>query len=151
VAQVAGDPLLASRDVRAVPPPLAGPREGVGIVEAPRGTLIHHYAVDGEGLLTAVNLVVASQHNAAPVQISVRKAARGLIRGGQVDDGLLNLLEMAFRAYDPCNACASHALPGELPLLVTIRDHRGEVVQVLRRRVDEDAGPLPGPLPDCGP
>jgi F420-non-reducing hydrogenase large subunit len=54
---------------------------------------------------------------------------------------------MAFRAYDPCNACASHALPGELPLLVTIRDHRGEVVQVLRRRVDDEAGPMPGPLP----
>ena len=73
-----------------------------------------------DGLLTAVNLVVASQHNAAPVQVSVRKAARGLIRGGEVDDGLLNRLEMAFRAYDPCNACASHSLPGELPLLVTV-------------------------------
>jgi F420-non-reducing hydrogenase large subunit len=81
---------------------------------------------------------VASQHNAAPVQISVRKAARGLIRGGQVDEGLLNRLEMAFRAYDPCNACASHALPGELPLVVTVRDHRGEVVEVVRRRVPED-------------
>jgi len=93
---------------------------------------------------------VASQHNAAPIQISVRDAARGLIRGGTVDDGLLNLLEMAFRAYDPCNACASHSLPGELPLLVTIRDHRGEVVQVVRRRVEDDAPVdpgLPGPLP----
>jgi F420-non-reducing hydrogenase large subunit len=137
VEALAHHPLLASRDVRHVPGPLTAPSQGVGIVEAPRGTLIHHYAAGADGLLTAVNLVVASQHNAAPIQISVRKAARGLIRGGKVDDGLLNLLEMAFRAYDPCNACASHALPGELPLLVTVRDHCGEVVRVLRRRVDE--------------
>jgi len=140
VAARAEDPLLESRDVRTVPARPDGPREGVGIVEAPRGTLIHHYVADAEGLLTQVNLVVASQHNAAPVQISVRKAARGLIRGGKVDDGLLNRLEMAFRAYDPCNACASHAAPGELPLVVTVRDHRGQVVEVVRRRVDEDEG-----------
>lgn len=130
-------PLLESAEVRAVPPPLAGPASGVGIVEAPRGTLIHHYQADGDGILTAVNLVVASQHNAAPVQVSVRKAARGLIRNGVVDDGLLNQLEMAFRAYDPCNACASHSLPGELPLVVTVKDHRGAIVEVLRRRVPE--------------
>ena len=90
------------------------------------------------GLLTAANLVVASQHNAAPVQISVRKAARGLIRNGKVDPALLNQLEMAFRAYDPCNACASHALPGELPLVVTVRGADGAVREVIRRRVPEE-------------
>ncbi len=147
VAELAHHPLLGAGEIREVPRPLEAPAQGVGIVEAARGLLIHHYAADERGILTAVNLVVASQHNAGPIQISVRKAARGLIRGGQVDQGLLNLLEMAFRAYDPCNACASHALPGELPLLVTIRDHRGEVVQVLRRRVDDEVGPMPGPLP----
>jgi F420-non-reducing hydrogenase large subunit len=135
VERIASDPRLGSQEVRAVPAPLAGPAEGVGVVEAPRGTLIHHYAANAEGLLTAVNLVVASQHNAAPVQISVRKAARGLIRNGRVDDGLLNMLEMAFRAYDPCNACASHALPGELPLVVTIRGTDGAVHEVIRRHV----------------
>jgi F420-non-reducing hydrogenase large subunit len=139
VEQLAADPELSSPEVRAVPAPLTGPREGVGAVEAPRGTLIHHYAADASGLLTAVNLVVASQHNAAAVQVSVRKAARGLVRNGRVDDTLLNLLEMAFRAYDPCNACASHALPGELPLVVTIRGPDGAVREVLRRRVAEDA------------
>jgi len=139
VEQLAADPEIASADVRNVPPPLPGPREGVGAVEAPRGTLIHHYAADANGLLTAVNLVVASQHNGASVQVSVRKAARGLIRNGKVDDGLLNLLEMAFRAYDPCNACASHALPGELPLVVTIRGADGAVREVIRRRVPDDA------------
>jgi F420-non-reducing hydrogenase large subunit len=140
VEELAGDPLIAAADVRRVPAPLPGPREGVGAVEAPRGTLVHHYAADGDGLLTAVNLVVASQHNAASVQISVRKAARGLVRNGQVDERLLNLLEMAFRAYDPCNACASHALPGELPLVVTVRGADGAVREVIRRRVPEDAG-----------
>jgi F420-non-reducing hydrogenase large subunit len=139
VEQLAADPEIASADVRNVPPPLPGPREGVGAVEAPRGTLIHHYAADANGLLTAVNLVVASQHNGASVQVSVRKAARGLIRNGKVDDGLLNLLEMAFRAYDPCNACASHALPGELPLVVTIRGADGAVREVIRRRVPDGA------------
>jgi F420-non-reducing hydrogenase large subunit len=140
VALLARDPDLAASEVRNVPAPLAGPREGVGAVEAPRGTLLHHYAVDARGVLTAVNLVVASQHNAASVQISVRKAARGLIRGGRVDEGLLNTLEMAFRAYDPCNACASHALPGELPLLVTLRGPDGEVREVVRRNVPDDEG-----------
>jgi len=139
VEQLAADPEIASADVRNVPPPLPGPREGVGAVEAPRGTLIHHYAADANGLLTGVNLVVASQHNGASVQVSVRKAARGLIRNGKVDDGLLNLLEMAFRAYDPCNACASHALPGELPLVVTIRGADGAVREVIRRRVPDGA------------
>jgi F420-non-reducing hydrogenase large subunit len=140
VQLLADDPDLGEPDVRRVPAPLAGRAEGVGAVEAPRGTLFHHYATDAAGMLTSVNLVVASQHNAAPVQISIRKAARGLVKGGKVDDGLLNLLEMAFRAYDPCNACASHALPGELPLVVTVRGPDGAVREVIRRRVSEDAG-----------
>ncbi len=140
VEALAHDPALAGPEVRRVPAPLAGPREGVGAVEAPRGTLFHHYAADRDGLLTAVNLVVASQHNGGPVQISVRKAARALIRGGVVDPALLNQLEMAFRAYDPCNACASHALPGELPLVVTLRGPDGAVREVIRRRVAEDQG-----------
>ncbi len=146
VEELAFDPALAGTEVRAPPAPLAGPREGVGAVEAPRGTLIHHYAADAAGMATRVNLVVASQHNGAAVQISIAKAARSLIRGGVVDEGVLNRLEMAFRAYDPCNACASHALPGELPLVVTVRDARGAVVDVVRRRVD-----YPLPLPDVLP
>jgi F420-non-reducing hydrogenase large subunit len=140
VERLADDPEIGAREVRSVPAPLGGPREGVGAVEAPRGTLVHHYAADGRGILTAVNLVVASQHNGAAVQISVRKAARALIRGGKVDDGLLNLLEMAYRAYDPCNACVSHALPGELPLVVTLRGPGGAVRGVLRRAAPDGAG-----------
>jgi F420-non-reducing hydrogenase large subunit len=133
VEALAADPVLVGERVRDLPGPLAGPAEGVGIVEAPRGTLIHHYAAAADGMATRVNLVVASQHNGAPVQISVAKAARALVRGGVVDDGVLNELEMAFRAYDPCNACASHSLPGELPLVVTVRDAGGDVVGVVSR------------------
>ena len=112
IEALAADPGARGAEVRTVPAPLAGPSEGVGVVEAPRGTLIHHYAADADGLLTAANLVVASQHNAAPVQISVRKAARGLIRNGKVDPALLNQLEMAFRAYDPVQRVRVARAPG---------------------------------------
>ncbi|MBI5497941.1 MAG: Ni/Fe hydrogenase subunit alpha [Deltaproteobacteria bacterium] len=133
VAALAEDEELRSPDVRRIPE--ATPAEGIGIVEAPRGTLIHHYQTDAQGILTHVNLIVASQHNAAPVQISVRKAARGFIHGGKVDDAILNQLEMAYRAYDPCNACASHSLPGEMPLDVQVRARDGTLVRRLSRGV----------------
>jgi F420-non-reducing hydrogenase large subunit len=123
VARLAEDSVLAEKHVRNLP--TATPTEGVGVVEAARGTLFHRYRTDPQGLLTEVELIVASQQNAAPIQISVRKAARALIRGGRVEPALLAELEMAYRAYDPCNACATHALPGELPLEVTLRDRHG--------------------------
>ena len=83
--------------------------EGIGVVEAPRGTLIHHYETDEHGLITQANLIVATQNNAARIAMSVDKAAKALIHGRHVDEGLLNLVEMAFRAYDPCFGCATHA------------------------------------------
>jgi F420-non-reducing hydrogenase large subunit len=77
--------------------------------------------------------MVATQGNAGRMAMSVEKAAKGLIRGGNVNDGLLNQVEMAFRAYDPCHACATHSLPGQMPLVVTIRGRDGAVLQELRR------------------
>jgi len=124
------DPEITGDDIRNVP--TETPEEGVGIVEAPRGTLIHHYQTDERGILTGVNLIVATNHNAAPIAMSVEKAAKGLIKGGQVSDGLLNMVEMAFRAYDPCLACATHAL-GETPLIVEVRGADGEVVERIVR------------------
>lgn len=124
------DPELTSPDIRTVP--TETPEEGVGIVEAPRGTLIHHYWSDEKGLLTKVNLIVATNHNAAPIAMSVEKAAKGMIKGGEVNDGLLNMVEMAFRAYDPCHACATHAL-GKMPLEARIHDHQGRLLQVVRK------------------
>jgi F420-non-reducing hydrogenase large subunit len=134
VERLANDPEILDPRVRSLP--TEAPTEGVGVVEAPRGTLVHHYRTDERGLLTMVNLIVASQHNAGPVQISIRKAAREVIRGGKVEEGALNVLEMAFRAYDPCNACASHALPGEMPMEVTVRGADGAVREVVARGLE---------------
>src|SRR3990170_1886544 len=129
--ELAGDPDITDPTVRVLP--TATPREGIGVVEAPRGVLIHHYQSDERGILTSANLIVATQNNAARIAMSVDKAARALIHNGQVDDDLLNMVEMAFRAYDPCHACATHALPGQMPLLVRLRNSRGRVLRELMR------------------
>jgi F420-non-reducing hydrogenase large subunit len=84
-------------------------------------------------MLTRVNLIVATNHNAAPIAMSVEKAAKNSIKGGKVDDGLLNMVEMAFRAYDPCHACATHTLPGRMPLEARIHDHEGRLIHILRK------------------
>ena len=131
MSELAADPEILSPDVRTLPS--ATPAEGVGVVEAPRGTLIHHYRTDEHGLITAANLIVGTQNNAARIAMSVDKAARWLINGNEVDDGLLNQLEMAFRAYDPCYGCATHSLPGQMPLLVQIHRPDGDVVREIRR------------------
>jgi F420-non-reducing hydrogenase large subunit len=103
-------------------------------VEAPRGTLTHHYWTDERGILTKVNLIVGTTNNYAPISMSINKAARSLIQKGTViTEGLLNRIEMAFRAYDPCFGCATHSLPGQMPLEVTIRDAQGKPIEVLRQ------------------
>jgi F420-non-reducing hydrogenase large subunit len=109
------------------------PSRGVGIVEAPRGTLIHDYRTDKNGKVQTVNLIVATVNNAAAICMSIEKAAKKLIKNGKVYNGLLNMVEMAFRAYDPCFACATHALPGTMPLIVRILDDSGDTVKVLRK------------------
>jgi F420-non-reducing hydrogenase large subunit len=134
--ELATDPEIIDPTVRTLPS--ATPREGVGVIEAPRGTLIHHYQTDDRGLITKANLIVATQHNSARMAMDVEKVARHLIVNGQVDDGLLNMVEMAFRAYDPCHGCATHSLPGSMPLDVRVTDAGGHVVCTLRR----DAGGL---------
>jgi F420-non-reducing hydrogenase large subunit len=104
------------------------------VVEAPRGVLIHHYHADEKGVARKVNLIVGTAHNYAAIDMSVKKASQGLIKKGTVvTEGLLNRIEMAFRAYDPCFGCATHALPGEMPLIVSIYDAQGKMVQELRR------------------
>jgi F420-non-reducing hydrogenase large subunit len=114
--------------------PTETPREGVGIVEAPRGTLTHHYRTDERGVLTHVNLIVGTTNNYAPMSMSINKAAQCLIhKGAVISEGLLNKVEMAFRAYDPCFGCATHSLPGQMPLQITIRDAQGQEVEVLRQ------------------
>ncbi len=130
--ELATDPEITSPHVHVVP--TAKPTEGVGIVEAPRGTLTHHYWTDERGLLTQVNLIVGTTNNYAPISMSIKKAAQSLIHKGTiVTEGLLNRVEMAFRAYDPCFGCATHSLPGQMPLQITIRDVEGREVEVLRQ------------------
>ena len=112
------------------------PDEGVGSVEAPRGTLTHHYTTDANGILTHVNLIVGTTNNYAPISMSVKKAAESLIHSGTVvTDGLLNKVEMAFRNYDPCMSCATHSLPGQMPLQVIIRQADGSVLEELEQYV----------------
>jgi len=114
--------------------PTATPDEGVGIVEAPRGTLTHHYITDEHGIVQKVNLIVGTTNNNAAISMSIKKAAQGLIKGGKkISEGLLNKIEMAFRAYDPCFGCATHSLPGRMPLEVIIRDSHGEEIRRLSR------------------
>lgn len=132
VQQLANDPEITSKDVRAVP--TETPTEGVGIVEAPRGTLTHHYWTDDNGVITRVNLIVGTTNNYGPIAMSVDKAARSLIsKGTVVTDGLLDRIEMGFRAYDPCFGCATHTMPGQMPMIVTIRDKDGNALEELRR------------------
>ena len=121
---------ITNKDIRNRP---GKPGEGVGIVEAARGTLIHHYILDENALAKKVNLVVATTHNAPGICMSVKNAAKGLIHNGEVTDGLLNMVEMAFRAYDPCFACATHFAIGQMPLEVKIYNDQRQLIRTLRR------------------
>lgn len=115
--------------------PVGEPGEGVGVVEACRGTLIHHYKLDKNALVEKANLIVATTNNAGAITMSVRDAARGLIKKGNVSDGILNMVEMAFRAYDPCFGCATHTLPGGMPLVVNIYDSSKRLYKTLKQNV----------------
>ncbi len=128
---IADDPLLTSKDIRNMNLRLKG--VGIGCVEAPRGTLFHHYETDDRGLLTRVNLIVATQNNAGPISLSIKKTAKEFVKGDHVKEGLLNRVEMAFRAYDPCLSCATHALPGQMPLILNIRNPDGTLIKTIKR------------------
>ncbi|HYA12153.1 MAG TPA: Ni/Fe hydrogenase subunit alpha [Thermodesulfovibrionales bacterium] len=106
--ELASDPELTNPQVRNIPDDIR--KEGIGVCEAPRGTLLHHYVTDKKGVLKKVNLLVATQNNAAGISMSIEKAARAIIKNGNVSEGVLNMIEIAFRAYDPCLACATHIL-----------------------------------------
>jgi F420-non-reducing hydrogenase large subunit len=125
------DPEITSPHFRNLP--TEKPTEGVGIVEAPRGTLTHHYVTDERGIVKKANLIVGTTNNYAPIAISVRKAAQAVIQKGVVTEGILNRVEMAFRSYDPCFGCATHTLSGQMPLEVRIIDANGKVKDVLKR------------------
>jgi F420-non-reducing hydrogenase large subunit len=134
LVELATDPEITNPKVRTIP--TATPDEGVAIVEAPRGTLTHHFITDERGIVKKANLIVGTTNNYAPISISIKKAAQEFIRKGQVvSEGILNRVEMAFRSYDPCFGCATHSLPGQMPLEVRIRDLEGNVLEVLSQNV----------------
>jgi F420-non-reducing hydrogenase large subunit len=124
------DPEITSTNVRNKP---GEPGEGVGIVEAARGTLIHHYTLDKDALISDVNLIVATTNNYPAICMSIRDAAKGLIHKGKVDQGILNMVEMAFRAYDPCFGCATHTAVGQMPLTVEVFNSEKQLVGSVSR------------------
>ena len=127
-AEVIGD-LLVDDDLSKDDLMASGPRSlrGVGIIEAPRGTLIHHYEVDAQDLITQCNLIVSTTHNNQAMNEAIREVAREYLDGREITEGLLNHIEVAIRAYDPCLSCATHAL-GKMPLAVELHDHQGQLV-----------------------
>jgi F420-non-reducing hydrogenase large subunit len=125
-ARLLADPEIISTETRVKVTPRAA--RGVGCTEAPRGTLIHDYETDENGMLTNVNLIVGTTHNNAPINMSVTQAAKGLIRGGNYDQGILNTVEMSIRAYDPCFSCATHRLDGKLAVRVDIKGVDGKLL-----------------------
>jgi F420-non-reducing hydrogenase large subunit len=131
--ELARDPEILGPDYRVLP--TKTPTEGVGIVEAPRGTLTHHYWTDERGIVRKANLIVGTTNNYAPISMAIKGAARGLIRkGSTVDNATLNKIEMAFRSYDPCFGCATHSLPGEMPMIVRVRSAEdGSILDEVRR------------------
>jgi F420-non-reducing hydrogenase large subunit len=130
--ELSRDPEITDPNIRTLP--TETPSEGVGIVEAPRGTLTHHYTTDENGIMKKCNLIVGTTNNNAAICMTVKKAAQGVIQKGKdITEGLLNRIELAWRAYDPCMGCATHKLPGELPLDVVLYDADGNVKEVLNR------------------
>ena len=118
------DEIMSSDLVREGKPRL----EGIGIIEAPRGTLTHHYQVDEKGMITRCNLIVSTTHNNEAMNRAVRWVADNVIsQKGTITDSMLNQVEVAIRAYDPCLSCATQAL-GQMPLRVELINHKGEVI-----------------------
>ena len=133
MVELIDDDEIVDPNVRVIPS--TTPSEGVGIIEAPRGTLTHHYWTDENGIVTKANLVVGTTNNNAPISMAVKKAAQKFIKsGGEVSQGLLNMVEMAFRLFDPCFSCATHSLPGQMPLTVEIKNESGETIETVSRR-----------------
>ncbi|SDX07756.1 Ni/Fe hydrogenase subunit alpha [Thiocapsa roseopersicina] len=106
--------------------------EGIGVAEAPRGLLMHHYRIDDEGLITWVNLIIATGHNNLAMNQSIRQVADAYVDGNNLQEGMLNRVEAVIRCFDPCLSCASHAF-GEMPIAIELKDATGRVVDTLRR------------------
>jgi NAD-reducing hydrogenase large subunit len=130
VRELLDDPEILSTDILNTKKDYQG--EGVGILEAPRGTLIHHYKADETGKLTSVNLIVATGHNNWAMTEAVDSVAKTYIVGGEIREGMLNRVEAAVRAHDPCLSCSTHAV-GQMPIQIEMLDSQGQVVKTISR------------------
>jgi len=124
------DPDILSTDIVATPKEITG--EGVGVIEAPRGTLFHHYWTDDQGVITKVNLIVATGHNNWAMNKSVEMVAKEFVDGNNLTEGMLNRVEGAIRAHDPCLSCSTHAM-GQMPLVVELQAADGTLLDKLTR------------------
>ncbi len=121
--------LLHDSDLQGTDLVVTGDRreEGIGLLEAPRGTLFHHYRVNKDDQVTMANLIVSTTNNNEPMNRAVRGVANEYLSGNEITEGLLNHIEVAIRAYDPCLSCATHAL-GRMPLEVELLDNDGNII-----------------------
>lgn len=126
IEQLLEDPDITGSDLRITSNELYP--EGIGVIEAPRGTLIHHYKVDESGAITDVNLIVATGHNNFAMNKGVEAIAKAYIKGDDVPEGVMNRMEHLIRCYDPCLSCSTHAV-GKMPLELSIVDNSGEILR----------------------
>lgn len=130
IEQILNDPNILSPHVRAYATP--NNEEGIGVIEAPRGTLIHHYKINADGIITWANLIVATGHNNLAMNRGVLQVAKHYVNGTHLEEGMLNRVEAVIRTFDPCLSCATHA-QGEMPLQIRLIGHDGEVLDELKR------------------
>jgi len=130
IQQLLDDPDIRSTDIMVTARPANA--QGVGVIEAPRGTLFHHYWVDGNGRIEKVNLIVATGHNNLAMNRAVLSVAQKYVKGNQLQEGMLNRVEAAIRCYDPCLSCSTHAV-GQMPLHVQLVAPDGQVLNEMAR------------------
>ena len=130
IEQLLSDPEITSSHVRAHASP--NNNEGIGVTEAPRGTLIHHYKINDDGLISWANLIVATGHNNLAMNRGVLQVAKHFIRGNQIPEGALNRVEAVIRTFDPCLSCSTHAV-GQMPLDIRLMDSQGQEIDRVKR------------------
>ena len=130
IQELLNDPDVLDKHIRAHAEP--NRNEGVGIIEAPRGTLIHHYYIDDNGLITDMNLIVATGHNVLAMNRGIKQVAERFVDGNKLTEGMLNRVEAVIRAFDPCLSCATHAI-GQMPLHIQLVDEAGEILDEVKQ------------------
>jgi NAD-reducing hydrogenase large subunit len=130
IEEILHEPDILDRHVRAFAQP--NKSEGIGVAEAPRGTLIHHYKIDENGLIKWMNMIIATGHNSLAMNLSVRQVAQHYVKGSRLQEGMLNRVEAVIRCYDPCLSCSTHAI-GRMPLHIQLLGPQGKVLDQAKR------------------